>query len=366
MKHKFVGLAPTGVALAIAAGISWSSPVKADPPPEPNVPVFCFRVTDILNVAGDADRFQFEFEILNWTNQPAHGMDLSLTQRNFSIFGPTVDNAPFIAGAAVDVLGRPIGPLNDDANFAAVANSPGFLNGVGAKVGQLNNWVVTNQTASQVKWRDPSPPNNPLHNRDLLNPSLSLAQKLALVPGAVLDIGGNPIVPDFETVDNGAPGVTGPGANGVDNVLDGFVIDLDDFDPGESVSFNWLLTDAAGNVIQQNPNRPNAMALGVLNIYRPMVDENGPGLWCFLPDSGFSGGNTGSTANIRDIFPDADNPAFRVEFGPQMTAPFLLATDNSFDLPVNVHACPEPGTLALSGIALVGLLLRKRWRGSAC
>jgi hypothetical protein len=356
MNRTWKGLFLAGTVLALLATVPLSSSVRADPPPEPNVPVFCFRVTDILNVAGDAegDRFQFEFEILNWTNANAHGMDLSLTQRNFQVFGITSGSAPFIAGASVDVLGRPIGSGNDDANFAAVADSPGFLNGVGAKVGQPNNWVVSNQTASQVKWRDPSPPNNPLLNRDLLNPNLTLAQKVALVPGAVLLANDSAAVPNFETVDNGAPGVTGPGADGVDNVLDGFVIDIDDLDPCETVSFNWLLTDRF-----DNPILGNAMGFGALNIFCPVGTENGPAIWT----AGQIGRNTGSTANIRDLFPNRSTTVpFRVEFGPQMIAPFLIPTNNTFNVPVNATAIPEPGTLALSGIAVVGLMLRKRWR----
>jgi hypothetical protein len=361
MQLRLTGLFQTAIGMMVTATFALSSPVKADPPvdPPPGVefpPVFCFRVTDILCVAGDADRFQFEFEVLNWTNQNAYGMDLALTKRHLN-FGPTIDAAPFIAGASVDPLGRPIGPTNDDANFAAVADSPGFTNGVGAKVGQTNNWSVADQTASRVRWVDPLS-TFPLLNRDLLNAPTTQAA-INLVPGAVLNLG-SPLVPDFETVDNGAAGVSGPGANGVDNVLDGFVIDIDDFDLGESVSFNWLLTNEVGV-----PILSNAMGFGTFNIFRGA--GTGPALWQFQPGSGRSGANTGTTANPRDLFPTRTCPEpFAVEFGPQMTACFLIPTDNFFNVPFNVQAIPEPGTLALSGIALAGLLLRKRSRGRAC
>jgi hypothetical protein len=101
------------------------------------------------------------------------------------------------------------------------------------------------------------------------------------------------------------------------------------------------------------------MGFGALNIFCPVGTENGPAIWT----AGQIGRNTGSTANIRDLFPNRSTTVpFRVEFGPQMIAPFLIPTNNTFNVPVNATAIPEPGTLALSGIAVVGLMLRKRWR----
>ncbi len=322
---------------------------RADPPPPTTFPipmVFCFRITDINRVPGDpeGDRFNFEFEVLNWTN--TESFDLYISRNTGTGFGVVQQARPFFAGAIVDPNGRPIGGGDDDANFPPADGE------TGTKVGRANSWGVILQTNNSVRYAEPTGmAGNGMPGRDLLG-SGSSAAACNLVPGCIM-VGGVPTLPSIETVDNGAPGVDG----GPDNVLDGYVIDVDDFDPGEMLSFNWFLTDAAGNSIGVS-GMGNAFAFGSFNIFR--VNSDGPAVWqrsAGAPEG--PGRNVGTTNNLRDMFVDStpEGEAFQVELG-NITGEFDDPAANILDAPINGELLPDvPAVTEWGLIAMTVLLL---------
>ncbi|NEO89916.1 MAG: PEP-CTERM sorting domain-containing protein [Moorea sp. SIO3G5] len=234
--HLSIGLAKIGVGVAVVTG-AVSNPAFADPPPEPQLPnVFCFRFTDIKAVEGDPeqDRFQFEFEVLNWANAPVTDVTI---WRNI---GTSVKKGvkPFFAGASIDPNGRPIGPLSD--------RPPGNQD-------IPNNWAVSRTNRNQIKWNKGS--GNAISNIDLK--SIAAQRGINTVQDVINEV--NRQNPDFnpkfnpqndpETIDNGR------------NVLDGFIFDVDDFNINETISFNWLLDGP-------NIDKSNEFGSGVVNLVR--------------------------------------------------------------------------------------------------
>ncbi|NES66022.1 MAG: PEP-CTERM sorting domain-containing protein, partial [Okeania sp. SIO2D1] len=264
----------------------------ADPPPAPPPltvlpPVFCFRFTDIKAVEDDpeGDKFQLAFEVLNWSNQPAAGVRIALTEGTNTFV--TDGAAPSFAGAGVDSNGRPNGPDADPL--------PG--NQLFTNTGQ-----VTQSTETAIQW-DASQlnfntfVNGPIPESDLLGVGpRNTPGGCALVPGCQLQGPTNPVVADWETVDNG------------NNVLDGFVITVDDMDEGEVISFNWDLLDVNGNPIGM-PGVGNDYGFGAVNIARIPIGETGD------PDADFRifEQNTGVERSNR-IF--AENSHMVTEYSP--------------------------------------------------
>lgn len=341
----------------ISAGV-WLAPqfaVADPPPPEPpgiEIPeVFCFRITDLADVLGDpeGDRFKLEFEILNWTATEAHRLYLSLstgTGRNGSR-----QAKPFIVGSKIDPNGRPFLDGDDDANFPPLDGEPG------AKTGQINDWAVSLQTGTSVVYAETTgTAGNGLAARDLLG-AATTADACGLVPGCAL-VSGSPVLSSVESVDNGGPGVDGL----VDNVLDGFTLNVDDFDGGEILSLDWFLADESGSPIGVS-GEGNAFGFGTYSIYR--VDPgivfadgfecgdvlawilppspgiaNGPALWQRIPDAPEGPGvNTGTTSSLRDMFVSTTpgGVTFEVELGSALTPPFQNPADNTLGAPISAE-----------------------------
>jgi len=385
-----------GAVTSLISGIV-AAPALADPipvPPNPEVrlpPVFCFRFTDIKAVENDpeGDKFQFEFEVLNWTNQTASGIQLALNEGTGS--SAVIDKVPFLAKGKVDQNGRPIGRPDD--------------NGPTGNLNTPNDWKVAKSTKSAIEWEG----GTGIANRDLLAAN-STQEACALVPGCrpvpdpviqpVCRVrwwpwwGQNcqqqprnftPVVDDMETVDNGI------------NVLDGFVVTIDDFDEGELVSLNWFLLDDSGNPLGVS-GRGNDYGFGTINLYRQPLDE------AIDPGSLF-GGNTGLGESptlfyngVNRLTKPAVNPisaagssvavdgeftplnaspeeellaVFKAEFGPGTTATFRNIEDNRFNAPVNISLnpgftpapqdIPEPGPVGMVGV-FGWLVVRRGWR----
>lgn len=346
--------------LSMALGLPLVSSISmGDPPPPPPAPdtymptVFCFRITDIVDT-NDPNRFKFMFETLNWSNQNAHGLLLALNQA--AITGGQQTVRPLIAGAEIDSNGRPIGPDNDNANFPPTDGTELFK----FKIGQPNPWQVAVNTQSMVLFSNPAAdPSTSLAFRDLLGAATpgGLAGTTAacnLVSGCTVtgrDRFGRQVVSEvlnIETVDNGAPSID----NQVDNVMDGFVLEIENFQPGSAISFNWFLTDAANNTIG-SAGRGNQMGFGTFTIRRhadgTVTGTGSDGDSIGLPrratravgDDDDSDilfpGNTGTTQSLRDmfVFETLNQVQFSVEPGPGLTAPFLVPQDNIFNVSVN-------------------------------
>lgn len=296
---------------ALIATFATSSRVDFDPPVNPPpgciIPpgIFCFRFTDIVQTG--PSRFQFEVEFLNWTGQIAYGLHICRTQPPLP---PRIGGQPKIAGASVDANGRPLGVGNDDWNFP-----PADGTGMPAKVGKTNFFQATDSNDDLALFEDPT--TNGIPARDLFRAWATggNAAVWALIPGC--DTSG--VIANVETVDNALDeSPQGP----FDNVLDGFVLDISDFDVGEMISLNWWLLDRNGDPIGMvNPTNPgNQFGYGVINIYRGI---NGPGVWQRVRGA-VPGANVGTSSDLRDMVPKqvrGSQEDFEVELAAASTAP---------------------------------------------
>ncbi|MGB3512907.1 MAG: PEP-CTERM sorting domain-containing protein [Microcoleaceae cyanobacterium] len=330
-------------AAAVALAGSFAQPALADPPPEPSIPtVFCFRITDIEHTGDDS--FQFEFEVLNWTDQEAFDLAIALT---------AASDVSFVNGSGdIDSNGRPIGP----ASIPIPGNQP-----------TNNDWVTSSSSETAIQWDA----GTPIPNIDLIgihNGSPSTTATINAVntkPGGPGDPFGsgsfpnndfNPLV-DFETIDNGT------------NVLDGFVFEVDDFDPGEVLSFNWFLTDPNGVPIGTTAGGNN-FGFGVMNIARADAQGNFPGP--VFPQLG----NTGFQQSLVEFAPDGNGlvntveddmgnqkALFGAEFAGGIIAAFSDEQDSRDICPPNgcpLTPVPEPSSLLGLGFAAFGLLASRR------
>ncbi len=274
-------------------------------------------------------------------------------------FQGIVDESPFFAGSSVDGGGRPLGPGSDDANFPPFDGTPG------TKTGATNNWTVTPVTVNDPQ-RKQWDAGTPVPGRDLLGvPGPSNIEKTQqacdMIPGCQFN-GGTPVLPNIETVDNGAPSIDSQS----DNVLDGFVIDIDDFDECEMIGFNWFLTDGSGNPIGTS-GQGNQFGFGTFNLFRP--SQGNPAITAALGSGGTaalgrcphgpaagslndgSGSNIGTRTNPAAMFVAATilGILFQGEAGAGLTLPFQNALDNVLGALINGHLLPAFGFLALFG-----------------
>jgi hypothetical protein len=250
----------------------------------------------------------------------------------------------------------------------------------------------------------------PIPNQNLLGNTVHAAPRVAceqMIPGCEFQ-GGQGVIPDMETVDNG------------NNVLDGFVITIDDLDEAEVISWNWNLLDVNGNPIG-TPGNGNAYGFGTVNLARiPIgndpesnfrifpentgvgnptqlfaedsykVTEYGPeGLYDEMVDPAtnsnaglvqFASLSSAIGAVAADIAEDGESAdseeqliaLFGAEFGAGITAPFLNPGDNIFnsatntepidysETPPNQEEVPEPSMVAASMLGAAILRSRRR------
>jgi hypothetical protein len=297
--------------------------------------VFCFRVTDVEQDPFDSDRFTFELEFLNWTNQPAHGAYV------WTNIGTRLTEGalPSVVGATVDPDGRG-GPRGGTHIGPGVYNVPAHQSGRGRGdiPFHLNDWTVVFRGPTSVFWGDDgSGSATPIPFRSLLT-APSSASQYALVPG----LGNDGLLRPDSAIDGGpplygpptqpAPFPAGgqPNPDGSGNVLDGFTLTVDDFDEGEVLSMNWILTDANGDSIGSIGSGGNVvgnqMGFGLFNLVRVPVGGSMPD-GIFVGNSGFVRG-TNFYQDVYDV-PVSSAPgaaiaaSFGVEFGPALLAPPL-------------------------------------------
>ncbi|MDB9516888.1 PEP-CTERM sorting domain-containing protein [Roseofilum reptotaenium CS-1145] len=354
-------LLTTGLAGGLLGG---NSPVLADPvvtPPSLTKlpPVFCFRFTDVQPVEDDpeGDKFNISFEVLNWSNQPASGVRIALNTGTNSFVS---DKAAFFAGADIDGNGRPIGTDSDPLP----GNQPFAHTGSVLESSQTTIEWEAEQFSFNQGTRGPIP------NHDLLGVGeRNTPGACALVPGCELTGSANPffatpIVPNWETVDNG------------NNVLDGFVLTVDDLDEGEALSFNWNLLDEQGEAIGM-PGSGNEYGFGTVNIARFPLGGSNETFPIFPENTGVGTSNRLFADNSHDI---KNSQGQRVallgaEFGAGIAAPLLNPDDNILGSQVNTQPIARPGdndynprdvpetsTLAMLGLAGASLWGYKRKR----
>ena len=246
------GPVPVRIGLGLLA-VLLPSPLPADPPVSPPPcdvkldPLFCVRMTDVRAVFGDPDRFQIELEFLNWTQRDAFGLLIVANSGSTTNEGA----APFISGASIDANGRPIGPTGSCPSGGCPP---------AGNVAKTNDWTLINLTSSQVCFTSkpfgvqtgtpiphPSVSFQGVVYDGLLSPNFDGAPQSVctsvipqMIPGPNPVLGGSPAcitIPDSESIDDGS------------NVLDGFVLEIDDWDSGEQFSFDWWLIGDDGSLI---------------------------------------------------------------------------------------------------------------------
>lgn len=359
-KRNVLTLFPITLLLA-AMFVVLPVPIFADPPafpPNPDVilpKVFCFRITDIRadksdptpDINGDPNRFIFEFEVLNWSNQIATDVHLSLAE-------PDTSGVRFVA-AGVDSDGRPLFPedfnmppgvgpedLEDtdgdgELDMGEDQNADGRLTNdpIPGNLGYFNEFEVIEQTDTNIIWDAGGelllasfPLLQPAYagefdgifNIDLLglsgsgdgDTSIGQAAVNNAIPGELgvdytIDGNGNVLPP--EAIDNGG------------NVRDGFTFTIDDLDEGETFQLNWFLSQFGEPI--GSTFGGNSYGFGVINIARS-DDANFPGPIYV--------GNTGFQQSPLEFFDSVyvvpDPAGIGVEFGAGLTAPFINPDDN--------------------------------------
>lgn len=367
---------------SIGANIAGAAPTATLPPEFPAIP-FSMRITDMERVPGDAegDAFRVEFQALSW-HASMDAIILSMNEGTSSVDG----TAPHFAGASVDHDGRGGAAGGSDIG-------PGVFDPVGIHSGwgrgdipdRLNDWEVTSQTSTQAWWDnyDPTIPSYPYTGRQVPNyyissDTLPVEQRVNSVPGFGLDGLG-------DSAFDGGPGPYTPSSPGggvpVDpvvngdpwvgrNVLDGFVIDIDDWDVGEVFSVNWLLAslnfDSGGTnhrlyILEWDETEPSPFTHGVMNLVRvdPSIGAAAgelPGA-VFVDNAGFDQSNTSFYDTVYEI----PNPAeFAAEFGQGITAAFVNPADNVFNMAINTSLVPEPGAAWLACGGLLAFAAARR------
>lgn len=347
--QKYSTLPLTAGAATLAFFGFTGSAAKADPPP-PDFPlpdVFCFRFTDMERLPGDAegDAFVLEFEVLNWTGTQASGLSLAINEGTSAVEGA----APTIASIGIDPDGRG-GPV-DGSDIGAGVFDPVAIHsgrGRGDIPDHLNDWSAASSTGTMATWTGEL--GTPIPERDLIGAALEggVEYVQSMIPGSIttldavgdiaVDGGPTPYTPDDSPPYGGQPSPDGSG-----NVLDGFVIAVDDWDEGEVLSFNWFLlgqgygygTDAAAAAaITEIPGGlipigtalgGNAYGFGTINLQRTAIGATmGPAIFV---------GNTGMNQSPTVFFDDVHtipNPAnFVGELGAGITAAFANPDDEA-------------------------------------
>ncbi len=368
-------LGMTTTAACVYLMVLFSGPSLADPPVDPPIPgtvlprVSSFRITDIRIDKSDPElnKFHFEFEILNWSDVNAGGLELSLAQ-------PTPRDVVLTASpfGGVDMDGRPLfledtnGDRVIDAADNEDANGNGILDAgedqndnsrldndpIPGNVGFPNGWTQVSQTRTKVVWSAPQFSPGTLGGVPFINliGAAGFCDGLgapdfanSCVPGvdagtARVDVDGN--VTPAEAIDDG------------DNVQDGFVMTIDGFDPGESVNLNWFLT-GAGDIGEASlvspecrlstrgglaPGIPigtsfegNEYGFGVITLFR--VDDGPLGGPVFQGNAGVS--QEGGTEFFDSVYNVPDSAGMATEFSAGLTAKFVNPADNTLGAPVN-------------------------------
>ncbi len=229
---------PITIALAaLTASTGLVTPAKADPPIDPrvNLPLFCFRFTDVKQVGNKADNnFQFEFEVLNWTSRDASRLTVNFPGIGApALNGSSLNTGVNVTSAFVDVDGRRLSP-------GPVQPIPGNV------VPTKNNWSTTfigspsGPFSAKSAVYDAGTPIPFIDMTRILASSTSAVDAVAKVnaldpPGGHFPNRDFDPMGDVETIDNGT------------NVLDGFVFEAHDFDPGEYIVYDWRLEPDAQN-----------------------------------------------------------------------------------------------------------------------
>ena len=340
--------------------------------------LFCIRCTDIEQLPPEDvppifdNAYRIMLEFVNWTGEDAYGVHMAL-----NLTGPPGADDPIVFDGSIDQNGRLFGPSSTPppGNMTPIDNQ--FITTVGFPTS-----VTYRTTTAPIPGATASGTRNgaPYTFNGLLDPAFespTLPEEcvdglLGMIPGSVANPQFNPTLielPNPETIDDGP------------NVLDGFVIVIANFDPGDVVSFNWFLEDATGNSIGMIPSGGSGVSgdpygFGIINICNtgappiPLLGPAGTGNTVlqapdppFAVNSQFDPPDT-SDANVDsglfwaenevagiDTFPINPIPSgklgagtwFGIEFGAGVTAIFADPEDNIYNAGSNITYPTDPG-----------------------
>ncbi|MDY6805861.1 MAG: PKD domain-containing protein [Cyanobacteriota bacterium] len=298
---------------------------------EPTKP-FSFRFTDIKAVEGDpeGDKFQFAFEVVNWTDSPVSGIGIALNGKTELI---KINETPSFDGATVDLNGRPIGSDRDP-----ISGTPN----------RLNLGTVSSASKSAIEWKTKTPISTP----------------------------------NLTNLDDRS------------NVLDGFIFAVDDIDEKEILGLNWFLLDENGDPLGtaaggnkygfgmldllrlpfDDPGanfregklkgKPSELFYNNVNLVEESVPDtiSASSAFSLVPNLTSSALRA---ANFSDLLEATEEEAIALFKGSSrqgLTGRFLNPEDNKFNAPINASV-PEPSTLlGIFGFAAASLFGLKRRR----
>jgi len=296
--------------------------VKADPVPA-NLKVFCFRITDIREDCEVPNRFFFEYEVLNWSDAYAGGVQVSLafqSDRNLTF-------AEEFTFSGIDQDGRPL--ILEDTNGDGTVNSTdlednnsnGTLDAGEDKNGNErldndpapgnrptdNKWIRKSATDSTIIW-EMGQNGSPVSYINLVDTN-GLPGCIPNTMGRVVGTDGS--ITPTEAIDNGL------------NVKDGFVMTIDGFEPGMTAHINWFLLGAGGDTSPLQGNIPSSCRQSG----NPHVT-----LGEVIPNP--YGNGMVSIARIDGV--PMPSPAYQLQTG------YTQSTRDFFDSVYNVPNCPDP------------------------
>jgi cysteine-rich repeat protein len=284
------------------------------------------------------NQYQLEFEVLDWTNVPVGGVILWVT----GVTSPGVT----VNGASIKPDGRPILAMGDRANLAAVQTVPavpGVANGWGGGEFPASNIVgygsafckltqdptcTAATTISPVDFSAGVPLTRPTDGTcgstvlsDVVNNACSL------VPGGCtppIDPNASNTVRILEAVDNSPS----------QNVLDGMLLTVSNWKPGQLLQLNWTLLDATGHLFKSDGTALGTAFAGALHPYSYGVltiarDQSAPPTF---------GGAVGAIQNIANEFVQSPSNLCP-SMGPAVRAagaaadPFAVAVDSGVFVP---------------------------------
>lgn len=176
------------------------------------------RITGTRAVPGNDDAWEVMVQVLNWTGRDLTGLRIAVGAASTAIDG----GPPRLVGASVDPNGRPFG----SGARLPLGNQP-----------MVHPWSMTLQTSTlaiyegsalpATVWGAASGPYDPA-----IDATSCAAALTTMIPGGV--VSGTDLLVDPNALDDGA------------HAADGVSFIVDDLDPGEVLSLNWVGLTADG------------------------------------------------------------------------------------------------------------------------
>lgn len=293
-------MVPFAIFFCLILGHAHADPPVLPPTPPPEVPcrpLICLQLTDAVELAPNT--WRFEFRVLNWTaftDRPCSPTDPGCIDRTSP--GAAAEGLVLVRSAGLSTV--PFRVLPVDPNGAPLGVSPVSESGLGVvrrAGGELGVELGMGFVSRIVRLVDPvsgdSLPSSCYELRDPFTGLVILSEDAVCGPVTSLL---NEVDADYEVFDGddatpntwtsslctqdqiiwtqdpaaSPPLVVPPGDSNVqpscpvtceektslDNNLDGFVVEIEDFLPGDRIVFNWYLLGSSGPIASGAPPTP--------------------------------------------------------------------------------------------------------------